>query len=643
MKGYRILSITLLAFFTLASAQDKTTWDQVVIEKLEMRNAPVGDVLRLIASRYQLNIFVDPNLDQKVSINLQNATLQDIIDYLGREYRIQFKIDGNIISVSPPKPVMPGFKIDYSQADSTLSMAIENASLTTVLDSLTLITGVNFIYKGKSANNRQRFFLQKARFPDDVLVYLYEMGFNTTLSGNLFVVKDMDPKSDKNAPGFSRGQQKKRREFVFSPDGHITIDINNYPIEKIIRETAEELNNNIVLYDLPKGNITLHAENLSFDQMLELVLNGTNFTYRKNDDIYIIGDSKISGIQTSRIIPLDHMKVEGITKMLPKYLTRNAELSEIKEHNSLSVVALPSVINDIENYLDKIDREIPQVLIEAVVVDFDVSDQLEFGLSGGLSDQPIADSSGVYQMLPGLDILFKGKVRNDMLDAANDFFGKTANIGKLPQNFFLQLKALEDAGKANVKSKPHIATLNGHEASIDLSVTQYYKLKTSNYYNPGYNNYQSGSSTNQQGTVGNTFYPPSETERFEQIEAKVSLKITPWISGDNEITVEVNPVFQTPLKQFSPDTPPTIQSREIKSTVRLKDGETIILGGLIEEKEEENRSQVPLLGDIPLLGYLFRNSTTINTKKELIIYVTPHLHQSPKTGIDAYTNIRFKD
>jgi type IV pilus assembly protein PilQ len=105
----------------------------------------------------------------------------------------------------------------------------------------------------------------------------------------------------------------------------------------------------------------------------------------------------------------------------------------------------------------------------------------------------------------------------------------------------------------------------------------------------------------------------------------VSLEITPWVSSSGEVTAEIHPEFNTPVGSFNSEVPPTINSRVLDSTVRLKDGETIILGGLIQDVESVKLNKIPILGDIPIIGKLFSNRQTDKSKSELIIFITPYV------------------
>jgi type IV pilus assembly protein PilQ len=223
--------------------------------------------------------------------------------------------------------------------------------------------------------------------------------------------------------------------------------------------------------------------------------------------------------------------------------------------------------------------------------------------------------------LPGLDILLGGDLVNRYIDKAGNFFGFT-KIGKLPDDFYLQLSALESEGIAQIRSKPQIATLNGYPAEISIGQTQYYKLKSRTPYGYGYD-FTTQSQQQQQQS-----YSPyiSETERFHEIKANISLKITPWVSASGEITTEIEPDFETPIGTFSAEVLPTIQTRKLLSTVRLKDGETIVLGGLIQTTVDKKEEGLPYIRKIPIIGNFFQNTSYNQTTSELIIYVTPHLY-----------------
>ena len=113
------------------------------------------------------------------------------------------------------------------------------------------------------------------------------------------------------------------------------------------------------------------------------------------------------------------------------------------------------------------------------------------------------------------------------------------------------------------------------------------------------------------------------TQRFERIDANITLTLKPYISDDGMVTLDVLPDFTTPVGQFSSEVPPTISTRSFASTIRVKDGETVILGGLSEEANRENTSGLPWVSRVPVLKWFFSDVRKQKQSSSLIIYLTP--------------------
>lgn len=241
------------------------------------------------------------------------------------------------------------------------------------------------------------------------------------------------------------------------------------------------------------------------------------------------------------------------------------------------------------------------------MVDFNRQRLGDFGIKAGVGSPGDSSRSQFQSLFPFIDVALSGAQFNNLLKKYGSNLG-LASIAKLPANFYLQIKAMESEGIANVRSRPQIATLNGHTASISIGTTQYFILKTETPI----------SSANQ--------VVLQESERFETIKAEMILKVTPWVNANGEITAEIHPEFSTPKNGLDPSIPPTIDHRVLDSTVKLKDGETIILGGLIQEFDNETINKFPILGHLPLLGKLFQNRSYNKTYAELVIYLTPHIY-----------------
>jgi type IV pilus assembly protein PilQ len=184
---------------------------------------------------------------------------------------------------------------------------------------------------------------------------------------------------------------------------------------------------------------------------------------------------------------------------------------------------------------------------------------------------------------------------------------------------------MQTEGKANIRSHPKIASLNGHSASIKIGTTQYYLLKSTTIY------------PSQQTSIST-----ETSERFEKVEADMSLEVTPYVNTTGELIVDVKPEFNTPAQAFNPEIPPTINRRVLNSTVRLKDGETIVLGGLVQTNKTATVDKLPILGSIPIIGRLFQNRFSVDQNSELMIYITPHVYYGSEGSIDLESVLKKK-
>ena len=184
------------------------------------------------------------------------------------------------------------------------------------------------------------------------------------------------------------------------------------------------------------------------------------------------------------------------------------------------------------------------------------------------------------------------------------------------------IKFLKTQGDVNSISNPKVLTLNNQPALITAGTEYFYKIK---------------SETNQQGTGGGVA-ATTQNENVQSVFAGVLLTITPEISDDKTITLRINPSLSETTTNMSDmpntgrDMPPDLARRQLSSVVTVKDGNRIILGGLINTKNTNDVSKVPILGDIPLLSYLFKYESTIKVTQELVIIIEPHIiHKSKKS------------
>lgn len=577
------------------------------LEMLNVRDADLRDLLRGIAHQYNLNLKVDNRIDRRVTLRLANLPVIEALTFLCEEYDLVLNRSGHILRVNrAPLPALPPPPpLALSVQDSLLTVDLQEADLEQVVRAVARQSRRNIVVR-QGVRGHITGMLQSVPLV---------AGLRTLLQHNGFVLREADGILLVDRAGLAGAEQEgaTRSFWIQANDSLVTLDVVEAPIADVLREVAAQMTVNLVTYAVPETNITARVAGLTLEETLNFLFKGSSITYRRDGEVYFIGSKQTSGIAVTRLVPLNHIRADAVLELLPPTLKGGAAIQVVKEHNGLMVTSTHDVIDELEQFVREIDYPTPQILIEALVIDFESTDLFELGLSFGRNAQTAERFSDGRYGFGGTDGFGRGFEARGDGETANGILASVANlfgiqkIGRLPPDFYFRVHALSKEGKVNVRSRPQISTLNGHAAHISIGTTQYYILRTETpYTSPGQVVLQ-------------------QTERFEKVEASVKLEVVPWVSASGEVTTEIRPEFSTPVGEFDPEVPPTINSRILESTVRLQDGETIILGGLIQEAEQTTQNRVPILGSIPLLGRLFRSESRTKKKAELVIFLTPHV------------------
>lgn len=577
---------------------------------INVKGQDLRDVLRGIGQEAHINLVVDNRIDQKVTTHLADIPAMEAIQHLCRQYGLNLVRSGRIwrIEKPPEPPPAPPPPLAITIADDLLSYDLNDADLARVVRTIVEQTSLNIVLRSGVRGTISGLLR-------DVPL---QVGLETMMTNNGFAMREKDGifHLDRVGMEVTENGQRGRRFWVQVQDSLITLDVTDAPIQQVLREISNQMDIQLFTYTAPEGNISAKVSDLTLEDALSLLLKNTNATFREQDGVYLIGSKQTDGFSSTKLIRLDHIISDTALELLPSELTENATIQVVKEHNGLTVTASQDVIAQVEQFIDEVDHPTPQILIEALVLDVNTTDLFNAGITFGNDAQralPAADGHYMFgdgeSKSGGFNHRGGKRLAQKYLDALGSMVGLSGakNLGKLPENFFFEINALSREGKVNIISRPQIAALNGSSSSLSFGTTQYFILDTSTPY----------PSTNQVYV--------QQAQRFEQIEAKIGLEVTPWVSASGEVTVDIRPEFSSPVGEFDPEVPPTINSRVLDSTVRLRDGETIILGGLIQDKSEVVLNKVPFLGSIPLLGRLFRNQSHDTSKSELIIFLTPHV------------------
>lgn len=291
---------------------------------------------------------------------------------------------------------------------------------------------------------------------------------------------------------------------------------------------------------------------------------------------------------------------ESILTIFPKEILQGLDVKIDTELNSFIISGPAENISRFESFIKYIDKPVPVVLIEVMLLEVNRSAVVETGISAGIGDKPVTTTGTLF---PTADVTFGAQTINKIINNF-DGFG-SLNIGSVVPNFYLSLKALESNGSINIRSTPRLSTLNGHRAFLSIGETTYYVVTNQNFY-------------------GSQIPQTSEIKNYQPIDAELSLTLKPLVSGDGQITMDIK-VIQSSFngQKVDKDAPPGINSREFTSIIRVKDQDLIVLGGLEEKVKNDTGAGVPLLSRIPIIKWFFSSRKREDSKKKLTVLIKP--------------------
>lgn len=305
----------------------------------------------------------------------------------------------------------------------------------------------------------------------------------------------------------------------------------------------------------------------------------------------------------------------------------NVRIIPDESNNSVVIVATPQEYEVIYKVITQLDVMPLQVLIDATIVSVTLSDNLKYGIQwylGHVAGQSVA-TSGTGTALTddkgGADLagIAKAAVTGGF---GYSFVSDSSDIRAI-------LKAEANDNKLNVISSPSIMVLNNHEASIQVG--DEIPLRTSQSSN--FVNTSPGISGGGDGTTNTVNSGGFLTSGIQQRKTGVKLKVKPRVNANGFVIMDIEQTVETPkTTTVSQIDSPTIQTREITSNVAVQSGETIVLGGLIDENDTFNQGGIPFLHKLPLIGPLFGSTTKEKLKTELVVLITPRVL---KTKLDA--------
>ncbi len=290
----------------------------------------------------------------------------------------------------------------------------------------------------------------------------------------------------------------------------------------------------------------------------------------------------------------------SISDIFPASIVEGLDVKIDTELNSFVVSGPGTRVEKFKNFITYIDKPVPLILIEVMILEVNRTATIEAGVEFGIGKEPVTTEGAVF---PNANIRLGAETINRVIGGF-DGFG-SLNLGNVVPNFYMDIKAMETNGNVKILSTPKLSTLNGHKAYLSSGQTTYYAVTSQNIF--GSQNPQT-----------------SEVVNYLPIDAELALEFKPFVSGDGQITIDIQ-VIQSNFsgERIADNAPPDINSRRFSSIMRMRANDVAILGGIEQKVKNDSGSGVPLLARIPIIKWLFSKRVREDSKKKLNVIIKP--------------------
>lgn len=411
----------------------------------------------------------------------------------------------------------------------------------------------------------------------------------------------------------------------------LSLNFQNVEVRRLLQVIGEFTGMNMVVSDSVGGAITLILKDVPWDQALDIILQQKGLDMRKNGNVILIAPREEiatkeklefeSKVQISDLEPLrtesfqmNYIKAADVQKLLadPKQTLLSKRGSALLDDrsNMLFVKDTPSRLDDVREMIAKVDTPVRQVMIEARIVEAGDSFAKNIGIRLGYHDMTGGGKSGVAVGGSLVDTGYHTGQAADVPKWSSDSLGvnlpatpRTGTAGVFSMILFnnsktkflnAEISALEADGKGKVISSPRVMTANQVEALIEQGVEIPYQQATSS------------------GATSVSFR-----------KANLSLKVKPQITPDGKITMTLDINKDTPNTTLATGSGVAIDTKHVKTEVLVENGGTVVIGGVYTQTTRDNTQRIPFFGDLPYIGWLFKNREWIDDKTELLVFITP--------------------
>jgi type IV pilus assembly protein PilQ len=416
----------------------------------------------------------------------------------------------------------------------------------------------------------------------------------------------------------------------------LSLNFQNVDVRSLLQVIADFTNLNIITSDSVQGSITLRLKDVPWDQALDIILQSKGLDMRKNGNVIIVAPREeiaakeklelearnqiadLEPLRTENFV-INYQKADDVRKLLvddkQRLLSKRGSVMVDTRTNQMFVQDTTARLEEVRRLLQRIDVPVPQVLIEARIVEADdrfsqnlgarfgfarVTNNTWFNSGAGSTFGAGTTSSGTNTITVGGTTVTNPNNVNLPAGGLGGFsagsIGLTLFNNSVTGLLNLELSALEADGRGKIVSSPRVITADKVKALIEQGTEIPYQAATS-----------------------------SGATQIQFRKAVLKLEVTPQITPEGAIFLNVNVNRDSPSSIATGGAGVAIDTKNVQTQVLVENGGTVVLGGIYEQTERTTTTKVPLLGDIPVLGWLFRNRTKVNDRTELMIFITPRV------------------
>ncbi len=416
----------------------------------------------------------------------------------------------------------------------------------------------------------------------------------------------------------------------------VVIEYSEAEIQNVLRTLAAKAGVNMILGDEVVGKVTVHLENISYEEAMQLICESKGYAYVKDKNIVKIKsrDALAAEPVELKIIVLNYAKADDVKKTIDGVVSKQGKVQVDARSNTLIISDTPSSLKNIEPLVASLDSQTTQVLIEAKFVETTRNPQKDLGINwnGTLLNHEVSAGGSALSDTPG----DPPKIITDAVNKPLSGFQWAKPAGGAALSPWVSGVALLDAGRASILfsylsqdtdtellASPRVVTTDNGKAKISIA-TQ--------YPIPSFTFSEAQAAFQISG--------------FDYKDIGIVLNVTPRINKNEFVTLEVMPEAssQTGVAKLASGGSsvdiPIIDTRLTSTTVLIKSGHTLAIGGLMRQDASDKYTKVPIMGDLPGIGAFFRSKSLSKTKRDLLVFLTPTIvsAEDPQTGFEQFKN-----